>query len=183
MPVEIVDLRRWINWLDDDSTHDPELERLAEDATETVERHVRRALITQSWQWTTDRASVFELPRPPIQSVTSVRVFDRDDQPTVVDPSDYLLLADRSPAVIVMDRDYQWPELRDHQPVEITFVTGFGDAASDVPRSYRTAIMQIVAFEFEHRGDRDIDMPKHIRAKLRGLASGTTAGFFAGKMG
>lgn len=182
VPVEIVDLRRWINWLDDDSTHDAELERLAEDAADTVERHVRTSLITQTWQWQTHADHVFEAPRPPLQSVESIRAFNRDNVATTIDPADYAVITGRSPGLIVMREGFSWPTLRQYEPIEITFVCGFGDESADVPVAYRTALMQLVAFEFEHRGDREIEMPAHIRAKLRGLASGTAAGFFAGRI-
>ena len=56
---------------------------------------------------------------------------------------------------MVLKDGYTWPDLEDDRPgaVEITYVAGYGDNASDVPEDLRTALRFILADWYENRGD------------------------------
>ena len=141
-------------------------------AREAVESHTRRALMAQSWRLTLDRfpgaplpwwdgvrqgadlpssAGAIELPRPPLQSVASVTVFDDADAPAVVPAADYFVDTAREPGRIVLRSAKSWPVVRRAAAgVEIDFTAGYG-AATDVPQAIRQGILLLAGYWFENR--------------------------------
>lgn len=179
VPVSLLTLRRQLNIADDDTTHDARLSAMASDAAEYVERHTRRAMITQTYEFTTVWRKQIEIPRPPLQSVTSIKVTDIDGNETTMDAEDYEVITGRFPGVIIMPDEI--PSLRDFEPVRIRFVAGYGATEASVPAPMREIIARIVTFYFEPgRGDINMPMPQHIKDALRGMASGMKSGFFRG---
>lgn len=187
-PVATADLRRWIGWDESDATHDADLQMLALDAADMIERFTRRSFMRQSWRWLTCLERVYEIPRPPLVSVDSFLIYDRDGDSVAVESADYQLIADRSPSLLVMDDAWVRPDARGIEPVVIEFTAGYGaaddddDGESAVPREVKTSILQMVAMNFEHRGDTSMDLPMHVQAKLRGLTAGTVTSYFAGRV-
>lgn len=193
-PVVTTELRRWIGWDESDSTHDAELQMLAMDAADMIERYTRRAFMHQTWRWITSIERVYEIPRPPLLSIESFKIYDEDGASTTVSSGDYQLITDRTPGLIIMADSWSRPEARDCEPVEIEFTAGYGDSGDEdegeasVPREVRTAILQLVTMYFEHRGDTVIgfgtamDLPLHVKAKINGLTAGTKVGYFSGKV-
>ena len=179
VPVSLLTLRRQLNIADDDTTHDARLSAMASDAAEYVERHTRRAMITQTYEFTTNWRKQIEIPRPPLQSVTYVRVTDIDGEETALASDKYEVVTGRFPGVIIMPDEM--PSLRDFEPVRIRFVAGYGTTEASVPAPMREIIARIVTFYFEPgRGDINMPMPQHIKDALRGMASGMKSGFFRG---
>lgn len=179
VPVSLLTLRRQLNIADDDTTHDARLSAMASDAAEYVERHTRRAMITQTYEFTTTWRKHIEIPRPPLQSVTYVRVTNIDGDETTLATDRYKIVTGRFPGVIIMPDEI--PSLRDFEPVRIRFVAGYGTTEASVPAPMREIIARIVTFYFEPgRGDINMPMPHHIKDALRGMASGMKSGFFRG---
>jgi len=119
-----------------------------------AEWHTGRAFVTQSWTLWLDawpRTGLIEIPLPPLQSVTQVRVYALDDAPSVLDPSVYQIDAASAPARLL--RKSEPPaNLRAVNAVEIAFTAGYG-GASAVPQPVKQAILQIVADLYANRGD------------------------------
>ncbi len=139
-----------------------------------VEKKIGRALITQTWDYVLDawpgssangwwdgvrekpvtgpsRRAV-ELPLPPLQSVSSVKTYDDADQTTLFDPSNYLVDSTRLPGRLVLRSNQVWPSVtRAANGVEIRFIAGYGDNASDVPGAFKQALFILVAHWFENR--------------------------------
>jgi uncharacterized phiE125 gp8 family phage protein len=93
------------------------------------------------------------LPKPPLQSVTSIQYYDIDDNPAVtVDSSTYLVDADSWPGRIYLRDGQSWPSvtLREIGGVVIQFVAGYGDA-DDVPAPIRQAMQLILSDWYENR--------------------------------
>lgn len=180
VPVTLAELRTQVNWPDDDTTHDARLSSLAADACETIERYTRRAMISQVWRWTTGVARIFALPRPPLISVSSVKVYDTESvATTLTEGTDFEVLSNGSPGIVRMLDSYTFSGYRDTEPVEINYTAGYGTGAEAVPFGLREAILQLVTMNFEHRGDTMMEMPMHLKAKLDGLRSGTVAGYYS----
>lgn len=181
-PVSLAEVRLQCNLAADDTSHDDRLNLNISAATRMVERITKRALITQGYVLNTVPRTMIELPRPPLQSVTSVHVLDTDGNYALVAASDYQVSANDNPGSIRMIES--WPSWNEYEPepVKITYVAGFGDTSSDVPDDLRLAVLQVCAFLFEHPGDgmSEQNLPFHLIAMLQGLRSGTGGGFFKG---
>lgn len=97
-------------------------------------------------------AAPIVLPKPNLQSVTSVKYVKEDDTVLTVNPSLYRVDTAAEPGKIVLKNDEEWPtdELKSVNGVEVEFVAGYGAAAS-VPEAIKIAIMMIVGHMFENR--------------------------------
>ena len=126
-------------------------------ARSKAEWNTGRAFITQGWTFAADgwpADNVFELPFPPMQSVTSVTAYALDDTATVLDPSAYQVDMVSAPARLTLKAAASPPvNLRGLNAVEIVFTAGYGDSESDVPALIREAILEIVADMYVNRGD------------------------------
>ena len=174
--VESVNLMLGLSSADDNAL----VSSLVLAARQACERYTGRSLITQTWTMYLDRLpgdrepwwdgerqiAVSELygrpcpiflPRFPIQSVTSVKLYDWDDSATTVTASVYYVDTAQEPGRIVLERGQVWPavSLRQANGVEVIFVSGYGDDPEDVPEPLRQGIRDMAAFMYEHRGQCD----------------------------
>lgn len=125
-------------------------------AREYIEETTRRSLTTQTWRlslddWPDD--DEIELPRPPLQSIISFQYTDSDGITTDVDAGSYEIDTDSEPGQIVLANNQSWPDviLKAANPVQVTYVAGYGDAGSDVPGRLRHAIKLLAAHWYENR--------------------------------
>lgn len=141
----------------DISTDDTLLGTYIKAATQRFEIESRRALITQTWVLRLDRfptsgSEPILLPRPPVQSVTSVAYIDGDGDSQTWDSSKYVLDSTSEPGRIYPAYGESWPSTRDiENAVTITYVAGYGDASTDVPQDIIQAIEMLAAHWYEHR--------------------------------
>ena len=87
-----------------------------------------RAFIEQELEMTKDYfPSVFSLPRPPLQSVTSITYRLRDGTVETIDPADYIVDTDSEPARIVPAVDERWPSdtLYPVNAVRVRYTAGY----------------------------------------------------------
>ena len=119
-----------------------------------VEAALGLALITQGWRLTLDRwpdGGEVRFPLRPIQSITSVAVFDEDGTPAVVPSEDYLLDGQALRPRLI-PREGKWPAPGQRaNGIGIQFAAGIGDEAEDIPQPIRHAILLLVAHWYEHR--------------------------------
>ena len=96
----------------------------------------------------------FELRRSPLQSVTSVQYLLDNVLTPVISTVFYNTLETDYSEVLTLNNQ-NWPENADVrlQAITITFITGFGDAAADMPAWVTEGILQHVANMYEDRGD------------------------------
>lgn len=122
-----------------------------------LEEDTGRALITQTLVVKLDDFPLYEntallLPRPPLQSVTSITYIDEDGVQQTWDSSKYIVDTGSEPARITPAYDEVWPSARDQiNAVTITYVAGYGDAATDVPSDLIQAVKMLAAHWYEHR--------------------------------
>ena len=157
-----------------------------------VEAMLGRALITQTLQWTFARRRGFgsygptpflplvfpgggatgmacdvhrpiELPRSPVQLVTSVTAVSHDGTPMVLDPSQYRVDTTLQPARLRL-----LPGAVDDpvEHVQVVFTAGYGEAAVRIPVPIIHAVLLLAAFVYENRGDAGGDMPPAAAALL-----------------
>jgi len=174
-PVTLDEVRRQCNAvaLDEDLAFDLWIAA----AREMVEAAANRSLVTQTWRlqlsdWpvitsrdrvllgdcelafprrTSESIAAIELPRPPLQSVSSITYYDADGVQQTLATSVYQVDADREPAVIVLRPSQSWPthDYR-HNGIAVTYVAGYG-AESAVPARAKQAILLLVAHWYRVR--------------------------------
>jgi uncharacterized phiE125 gp8 family phage protein len=168
----------------DTDADDDLVARLIPAARARAEWHLGRALITQSWTLWLDAwpcapanddwgalggagAGIIEIPLPPLQSVTSLTAYALDDGATVLDASLYQVDASSAPARLALRINAAPPtNLRRINALALVFTAGYGDAASDVPAGIRAAILELIAFLYEHRGEAPAELPSDVLALL-----------------
>lgn len=125
-------------------------------ARSELEETIRRAIITQTWRLKLDAfpdgAGDILLPRPPLQSVTSITYVDADGATQTLATSVYEAQADEEPARVTLKYGQNWPAVRD-QPnaVTVTFEAGYGDSPEDVPAPLRAWLLLRMAELYENR--------------------------------
>lgn len=139
----------------DGSDEDTLLDGYVAAARIQCELEARRAFVTQTLQlrleaWPTgDRIA---LPRPPLQSVTSIAYIDSNGAGATMDAGDYIVDANGQPGQIILAYGSTWPSvtLRPGPSITITYVAGYGAAAA-VPQTYRQAIQLLAGHYYENR--------------------------------
>lgn len=159
------------------------LRNALEEARERVEGYLGRALITQTLERALDwqpQGTVIELPRPPLQSVTSVTFYDEDDAATVVDSGEYVVDTRSTPGRVTLKAASTWPALTERRVsncVIVRYVAGYGDEAAAVPRRVRQAVLMYAADRYENREATAatgalLELPYSVERSLSGLRVG-----------
>lgn len=130
------------------------LPRAIKAARQRAEGITWRQFITATYTWKLDGfLPTLWVPRPRLQSVTSLKYIDQNGtQQTLVEDTDYTVDADSEPGRVVPVRFGSWPTTYGHiHDVEMIFVAGWGDAATDVPEAILQAMQVMIDHMFEHR--------------------------------
>ena len=177
-PVTATELRTQLR-TDSTDLPDAQANLYIAEARQELEDQTGLALISQSWQLTIDRwpsqrepwwdgvregsindlhgggASSLELPRYPLQSITSCTVYDEDSNSTAVTvATTFDVDTQQMPGRLTLQRGATWPiALRANNAIEVVYVSGYGDASSDVPAPLKRAVRSMAAYLYQHRGD------------------------------
>lgn len=158
-PVTTAEAKLWLRV--EHSADDDLIAELVTAARQKVEQQTGLAMITQTWRMSLDEFPCWEieLPRSPLQSVSSVTYVDHDGVTQTVSASDYAVDASIRPGTVEPAYGEAWPSAR-CQPnsVQVTFVAGYG-SASAVPAPIKAAIKLTVASLYENRGEASADLP------------------------
>lgn len=136
----------------DISADDTYIATLIKAARIFFEAHTGRAIITQTLELHLDRFPSWEieLPRSPVQSLTSVSYVDSDGVTQTF--TDTLLDSDTEPARLTPSFGNSWPIVRDQNgAVTIRYVAGYGSAGSNVPDMLLQGIKILAAHWYENR--------------------------------
>jgi len=123
-------------------------------ARQTAEEYTHRQLITATYTYYLNKFySRIELPRPKLQSVTTLKYYDTSgNQQTLTEDTDYTVVTSSEPGYIVPYYCTSWPSTRDIPDViEIIFKAGYGNAASSVPMAIKQAILLIIGDLYGNR--------------------------------
>lgn len=125
-------------------------------ARQHVEDYCRRALCTQTWRLQLDRfpadQSFLRMPRPPLQSVTSVQYVDLSGALVTWGAANYVVDPDSLPGRLHLAYGVSWPSTRGQaNAVRVTYVAGYGDAGDALPEALRHALKLLVGAWYEHR--------------------------------
>ncbi len=137
-----------VDFVDDDAYIDALVSR----ATAMVEEMSGRALITQTWELALryPRHRVY-LPITPVQSISEIRYYDRDEVEQTATVGDFHLFKDIYRAWVEPKDDKDWPDVFGRtDALTIQFVAGYG-AASAVPVEIKHAILMLLTHWYEER--------------------------------
>lgn len=167
-PVTLSDVK--IDLRIDGADEDTLITAMISAARQRIEQHTGRALITQSWKYVLDMPNNRQrIPKPPLQTVTSIQTIDTDGTVNTVDPKDYIVDASgifgrvtptKASRLAFVDPDLWrgiWPWHRGFASFVINFDAGYGDTADTVPEALRMAIMLYVGHLYENREGQPTD--------------------------
>lgn len=149
-------------------------------ATDRIESHIGRAIITRTLAVTFDRFDCrkIELPYPPLVEVDAVRYLDDDGVQQTLDDSMYRVLTTSEPGSIEIAYNESWPTVRPvSEAVEIEYKAGYGLTGDDVPWGIRQAIVMMVGEWMEFReglvvGTIAEEIPNSVKFLLAGYRLG-----------
>ncbi len=155
-PVTLAEAKAHLR-LDTDAD-DAYVSALVTAARERVELFLRRALITQAFEYTLDgfpTSQVIDLPRPPLQSVESIQYTDTAGIVQTLAPEDYVVDASSSEiGRVALAWNRFWPITRSSiNSIVIQFTVGYGDGAEDVPQVIKQGILIEISNLYENRED------------------------------
>lgn len=165
-PVDAVSLSEAKEQLRIESTvfdHDAALRRYIKAAHDYAEGITGRTLVQTTYDYWIDKwpaGDAIELPRPPLQSVTSVTYTKWDSTSTTLTADDdYVADTDSEPGRVVLEYDETWPtdELHPKNPIKIRYVAGYAadssptDYRANIPEEIRIAILMLVGHWFNNR--------------------------------
>lgn len=143
------------------STEDLIIAMYVSAAREDIEKWTARALVTQTWELVLDEfpADEIQLPKPPLQSVTSIKYDDGNGIEQTLDVSEYTVDNVSEPGWVV-PTPTGWPSTFEGiNSVRIRFVAGYlsgnspEDLAAGVPGPLKAAILLQLGRMYENRED------------------------------
>lgn len=121
-------------------------------AREKVEAYTNRKLVHSQYALALDTfPDTIEVKPNPVISVDSIVYSSTSDVSTTLASGVYSLDTYRTPSVIYLNPDQDWPETNEEKNnVVVTYTVGYANA-EDVPANAKAAILFIVGFLYEHR--------------------------------
>lgn len=123
-------------------------------AREYVEDYTSKSLVTQTHELKLDAwpEDVIELPRGPVQAVSSITYLKSDGTTGTVTAADYVVTTGHRGRVALAD-GASWPTdtLSPIGAVKVTYTAGYGAAAVDVPAKLKQAILLLVGHWYAFR--------------------------------
>jgi len=156
-PVPLIDMKAYLKI--DTDTEDSLVSDLIAAARGWVERATGRSLISQTWHLLFDSwpsGATIHLPRPPLQSVSFINVYDSEGVPHGLLADSYTVDINEDRPRIVFDSPGGRPQpgLKTNG-IEIEFLAGYGDLSTDIPEPLSQAVKLLAAHWYEHREPAD----------------------------
>jgi uncharacterized phiE125 gp8 family phage protein len=148
----------------DSNAEEAYVSTLISTAREWLEDNNNTTLLTTTWALTLDRFPVrcgakdpldrerIELPRCPVQSITSIAYVDEDGASQTFSAASYSLdSSSNHHASVGPVYDEEWPDIREQVgAVTVTYVAGY-TLAANVPPKYRHAMKLLIGHWYENR--------------------------------
>lgn len=122
-----------------------------------VEEYLHRALIDQTWELALDSFTCdeFEIPLPPLISVTSIKYDDESATEQTLSSSAYQVLTTGDRGRIRVVSGESWPATMHGKmgSVRIRFRAGYGTTAGSVPEPIIETILKLVSISYRYRDE------------------------------
>ena len=131
---------------------DSYIEGLIKAATRHTEKVLGKSLMTRTYRLTLDAFSdAIELPRGPVQSVTSVQYVDADGKTQAIASGNYTVDLTSARQWIVRNSGFSWPSTIDAvNAVSVTYVAGHDELPAEL-EDLRHALLLLVGHWFFQR--------------------------------
>jgi len=159
-PVTTAEAKEYLRIDSSDDSQNAILAILIKAARTRVEEYLRRSLITRTYSWEMngdDMRDRIEIPRPPVQSVTSLTIYDEDSagvETSYTEAAENWQLVEAS---YLKHRNDGWEVNRMDRAGTLVYVAGYGDASTDIPADILMVIFRLLALWYERRGDENRD--------------------------
>lgn len=160
-PVSLSEMRLHLRERDAVTAQDPLISALIQAVREYGENMTGRAFVYQELEYSCSSfPSVFELPRPPLISVSSIKYTDSDGAEQTVSPALYQVDSFSEPGLVKPVYLETWPsDVRssDFNAVRVRYFAGYppgspvSDLAESVPEGIKAWLKVRVAQLYEHR--------------------------------
>lgn len=147
-PVTIYEARRQVNLSQTDTAHDAKLASLIESARQQFEHDTGTYLIKRTMAVTLSCLHEMQFPHKPVTAITSISYYDAGNASQTLSSSVYQLDTGRSQLRLGYSQD--WPTMIDRwDAATITYVLGSHDDSTTVPAYAKSAMLLLIANEFE----------------------------------
>jgi uncharacterized phiE125 gp8 family phage protein len=155
-PVTLSEAKLQCKVEEDFTADDSYINSLIQAARSEIERKTNFALLTQTWKMFLQSwpgVDFIELPKPPLQSVTSIKYLDYDGNEQTFDAANYDVHTGRIPGYISLKPSKSWPSesLYPHDPIYIEWVAGYTGPAKIENRELIQAAKLIIAHWYQNR--------------------------------
>lgn len=119
-----------------------------------AEEYTYRQFITATYEQYFDRFPVneFELEKPKLQSITSIKYQDEDSAEKTLSTDVYEVNNKSDIGTVRLKDGQSYPTTDDvYNAVTVQFKAGYGDAVTDVPDLLRSTLKVMVSYLFENR--------------------------------
>ncbi len=149
----------------DDGNDDTLIASMITAIRQRAEEWTSRSFITQTWTLWLDEfpfrtgnriqsinGRVMVIPRPPMQSVSFIKTYDKDNAASIFEASNYFVDIASSPGRIALNENSTWPTpLRKFSSVEVEFMAGYGSTASNIPEGIKQGMLQWIKLLFANK--------------------------------
>ena len=157
----------------DHGDEDAYIDTLVATARQHIELVTRRAMVDTTFTLKMDAfPTEIRPPRSPLSSVSSITYVDTNGDTQTLSASVYSVDTDTEPGRISLAFNQSWPDIREqNNAVVVTFVAGYGAAATNVPAALRETVKLLTAHYYEFRqpviaGTTAVKIPLHIESLI-----------------
>jgi uncharacterized phiE125 gp8 family phage protein len=150
-PVAGSDVRTYLRM--DSDEYDVVLDDYAVAARQAAEKWTRRSFVDTTWNYMIEDSEimsdeVIKLPRPPLESITSIYTYDWAGTAHEQDPTTYVTDVYSEPGRVFLKIGRIWNvPRRQNNAMIFEYISGYGDA-EDVPTDIKLAITETAAWWF-----------------------------------
>jgi uncharacterized phiE125 gp8 family phage protein len=151
-PVTLAEVKEWLRMVSGDTSQDTTLNTLISACRIKAENYTGRSFVARTYTWELDSkeaTGTIWLPRPDVTSITSLKTYDSDGNPTTVTSTNYELVE----GLYLVPRNDGWTISRKDRAAQIVYVAGSYTDETDTPADIKTAIMRTIATQYELRTD------------------------------
>jgi len=146
-PMTLDEMISYVGYKGEDSQVHQMLHNLARSTRFRLEQYCGRNFVEKTMVMITDTVRTrFALPFPPVNSITSIEVYDEDNQlkNTWTEGTEYVLLGGF----------HKWVRVENYSTGEylkITYKSGYKSGGFELPRAVKHSILTQLKYDFEHR--------------------------------
>lgn len=148
-PVSLAEAKAWLRATDEEDALISSLiktfRQRAENYTHRDFVQRTRCLYLDGWPYDYDYGTLITLPHPPCVSVDAFQYIDTDGVLQTLATDQYVLHAERTPAIIIPAWDEIWPTIRAvPDAVQITYKSGYAPGSPQDEAGYQDSVPEAV---------------------------------------